>query len=79
MKHPLRRLLTLSLLSSMLLSPAVASLAEEEQTPAPAPQATMQMAYLTDEERQIIEMMELLELLDMLQNLDVLTAMEDSK
>lgn len=76
MKRPLRRLLTIILLSGMLL-PATPGIADEDQTP--PPQATMKMAALTDEERQIIEMMELLELLDMLQNLDVLTAMEDGK
>lgn len=76
MKQQLCRLLTITLLSSMLL-PASPGVAGEDQSP--PPQATVKMAALTDEERQIIEMMELLELLDMLQNLDVLTAMEDSK
>lgn len=76
MKQQLCRLLIIILLSSVLL-PATPGIAGEDKTP-PA-QTTMQMAALTDEERQIIEMMELLELLDMLQNLDVLTAMEESK
>jgi hypothetical protein len=64
-----QRLGAVLLTLSLLLPPYLPAAGQDETLP----------QALTDEEAEIVAMLELLELMDLLQNLEVLTIMEDKK